>query len=80
MERDGRNFEAEPDHQECETGCEETVLENDLLGEVRRNVVEVRRTGRSVGEGYAVEEDRRRKATEHEVLQGGLLRLHPTQM
>ncbi len=74
VERHGGDLEAEPDEQEGDTGEDEGVvaLDRDRAGQRADHRRDVRRPDGAVDEGDAVQQERRREAAEHEVLEAAL--------
>ena len=74
VERGGRHLEAEADHQQCDARHRQRLVVEwcHRALEHAHDLADVGRARGAVDEGDAVEEERRREATEHEVLDARL--------
>ncbi len=77
VERHRRHLEAEADDQQHDAAEQQQVVAEGVGGEEVGDLDQVGRARGAVAEGDAVQEERRREATQHEVLDGGLARADP---
>jgi hypothetical protein len=68
------DLEGKTDEKKCPTGVENSRVQKNVLTQEVRDRREVGRSGRTVDEGRAVDEDGRGESTEQEILQGSLVR------
>ncbi len=77
MERRRRDLEAEPGDDESDPDVDDGRLGGDEVPEIGPDLQDLELTGPGIHEGDAVDEDRRGKRAEKEVLDGGFVRLGP---
>jgi hypothetical protein len=78
MERHGGDLEAKPDDHEAHAGQQDAGVDDCVGGEENDYFEVLRRTGRTVNEGYPVDEYRGGERTEDEVLEACLARRGPS--